>query len=114
VRLRGVISQAGVVHLPRRRGAEVAAFLGGSWEEVPERYLEASPSSLLPIGVPLLLLAGDADPVVPLAMAERFAERARAAGDEVELRVLPGGDHLGHLDPGGPSWAAALAWMGRG
>jgi acetyl esterase/lipase len=113
VRPRGVVSQAGVVHLPRRRGAEVAAFLGGTWEEVPERYLEASPSSLLPVGVPLLLVQGTADTVVPPAMAERFAQRARAAGDEVALALRPGEDHLAHLDPAGGAWAAACAWMER-
>jgi acetyl esterase/lipase len=113
VRPRGVVSQAGVVHLPRRTGGEVAAFLGGTWDEVPERYLEASPSSRLPIGVPLALVQGTADPVVPVAMAERFAERARAAGDEVTLLLREGEDHLAHLDPAGGAWTAAVAWMER-
>jgi acetyl esterase/lipase len=111
VRPRGVVSQAGVVHLPRRTGAEVAAFLGGSWEDLPERYREASPSSNLPIGVPLLLVQGTADAVVPAAMAERFAQGARAAGDEVTLELRAGEDHLAHLNPSGGAWAAVCAWI---
>lgn len=111
VRVRGAVSQAGVVHLPRRGGAEVAAFLGGSWEDVPERYLAASPSSRLPIGTPLLLVQGGRDSVVPAAMAERFAERARAAGDDVTLVLREADDHLSHLDPGGGAWAAVCDWL---
>ena len=111
VRLRAAVSQAGVVHLPRRGGPEVAAFLGGRWDEVPERYLAASPSSLLPIGVPLLLVQGGRDPVVPASMAGTFAERARAAGDDVTLVLREDDDHLSHLDPSGGSWTAVTAWL---
>ena len=42
---------------------------------------------------PLLVLHGDADPVVPVEQSRTFAERARAAGAHVELRVYAGEGH---------------------
>ena len=44
-------------------------------------------------------------------MSERFAAAARAAGDRVELALVPGEGHLGHLDPAGRLWAAVPAWL---
>jgi dipeptidyl aminopeptidase/acylaminoacyl peptidase len=50
------------------------------------------------IDVPVLVMHGDADPVVPLASTITFAERVRAAGGEVELVVMDGEGH-GFRDP---------------
>jgi ribosomal protein L18 len=41
-----------------------------------------------------------------------LAERARAAGDTVDLVVVPEEEHMGHLDPANDLWRAALAWLG--
>ncbi|MCE9622899.1 MAG: S9 family peptidase [Actinomycetia bacterium] len=42
---------------------------------------------------PLLILHGDADPVVPVEQSSVFAERVRAAGGDVELHVYEGEGH---------------------
>jgi len=118
VRLAGVVAQAGVLDL---RAAEhdpggedaVAIFMGGLATEVPERYADASPVERVPIGVPQLLVHGDADVRVPVQTSRRYAETARAAGDDVELAVRPGEDHFVHLDPGGGAWADVVRWLGR-
>jgi acetyl esterase/lipase len=117
VRLTGVVSQAGVVDL--RLGSElglsrgvVDRFVGGTPATAPERYAAASPAERLPLGVPLLLTHGGRDEVVPAAMSERFAAAALAAGDQVDLVIEPGEDHLGHLDPRNPLWRAVTAWLG--
>lgn len=44
-------------------------------------------------GVPVLVLHGDADPVVPVQQSTVFAERARAAGADVTLHVYEGEGH---------------------
>ena len=41
----------------------------------------------------VLLLQGADDPIVPLDQAERFAERLRAGGTDVELIVFDGESH---------------------
>jgi acetyl esterase/lipase len=118
VPLAGVVAQAGVTDL---RAAErdpdgeeaIARFVGGYAADVPERYADASPIERLPIGVPQLLVHGTEDVRVPADTSRRYAEAARAAGDEVELVLRPGEDHFVHLDPGGGAWADVLRFIER-
>src|SRR6185436_10876434 len=110
VPLAGAVSQAGVPDLREadRLGlgdGAAAAFLGGGADEVPDRYADASPIERVPLGVPQLLVHGEADDVVPPSQSSAHAEAARAAGDEVELVLRPGEDHFVHTDPGNPAWA---------
>ncbi len=91
----------------------VAQLLGGTPEEVPDRFAAASPAALVPIGVPVLCVHGALDATVPVSISESFAEKARLAGDEVELRVFDGEDHEGHLDPANAMWRAAAGWLDR-
>jgi len=117
VPITAVVSQAGVVDLElawelRLSGGIVRRLLRGTPEEAPARYADASPAARRPLGVPIRLVHGGRDAVVPPVMSERFAERARAAGDAVDLVVVPEEEHMGHLDPGNELWRAALAWLG--
>ena len=118
MRLAGVASQAGVYDLREadRQGlgeGATANFMGGHADEVPDRYAEASPIERLPVGVPLLLVHGDADQRVPVEMAHAYAKAARDAGDEVELIVRPGDDHFVHLDVASGAWADVVGWLQR-
>jgi acetyl esterase/lipase len=108
--LRGVISLAGVADL--RRALElklskeiVKDFLGGTPEQFPERYRAASPIERLPLRKPTVLIHGAEDKVVPLEIAQRYAEAAKKAGDAVELKVLPGTGHFELIDPKAAAWA---------
>jgi dipeptidyl aminopeptidase/acylaminoacyl peptidase len=58
------------------------------------KYRERSPIAYADrIDVPLLVMHGDEDPVVPLSSTIAFVERMRAAGGEVELVVMEGEGH---------------------
>ena len=59
----------------------------------------ADPATLLPYGVPQLLVHGTADDRVPVSQSRAHLERARAAGDACELVELEGGDHFDVIDP---------------
>ncbi len=117
VPLTGAVSQAGVVDLERAwelrlsRGV-VRRFLGGTPDEVPERYAQASPIRRLPAGVPLLAVHGVLDEDVPVAMSREFAEAARAAGDDCSLAVVEDEGHFEHLQPDSKVWRAVLEWLG--
>jgi dipeptidyl aminopeptidase/acylaminoacyl peptidase len=64
-----------------------------------ERYRERSPISYADrIDVPVLVMHGDDDPVVPLSSTLSFVERMRVAGGDVELVVMEGEGH-GFRDP---------------
>jgi acetyl esterase/lipase len=116
VRPSGAVSQAGLVDLREaarlrlsRRAAE--KLLGGSPVRWPGRYDLASPLERLPLGVPHLLVHGDADEVVPIGLARSYAERAAYAGDPCEFVELAGFGHDEHLDPESQAWAPVIRWL---
>lgn len=116
VRVTHVVSQAGVVDLREaarlRLSRDAAAtLLGGSPERRPGRYAAASPLERLPLRVPQLLVHGEEDAIVPVSMSLRYHDAALAAGDPVELAVLPGAGHYEHLDPDSDAWAAVTDWL---
>ncbi|SDQ15021.1 S9 family peptidase [Quadrisphaera sp. DSM 44207] len=116
VRPAAVVAQAAVADLvaAHRLGlgdGAVASLLGGGPQQVPERYAAADPSRLLPLGVPLLVVTGEDDDLVPPSMSQRLAAAARAAGDDAVLEVVPGEDHFAHLDPASRCWALTRAWL---
>jgi acetyl esterase/lipase len=102
--LAGVISLAGVLDLRRAwelrlSNSVVGEFLGGSPDKVPDRYDQASPSDLLPIGIPQRLFHGTEDADVPLEISERYVRAAQSRGDDAKLIVLPGSGHYELVDP---------------
>src|SRR4051812_3664442 len=110
VPIRRVAAQAAVCDLASARAAY--ELMGGSPDQVPERYDAADPIRQIPFGLPLRLIHGADDPTVPIRHSRELAEAARAAGDEVELVEPPGG-HRAHVDPRTPAWAAAAEFLTR-
>jgi acetyl esterase/lipase len=110
--LRQVISQAGVCDLAgayrRWHGGAAGALMGGSPEEVPERYDAGDPLRLAPPSVPVLLVHGVADQTVSVELSRSYADAVREGGGEVELVEIDGapGGHRAHIDPRGAAWAA--------
>jgi acetyl esterase/lipase len=79
----------------------VGAYTGGSPREFPQRYASiASDEHISAKAPPTLMILGGADHLVPNGGAYRFAERARAAGVEVELVTVPYADHVFDARPG--------------
>lgn len=109
------VAQAGVLDLDAAVAADLGdgatvAFLGGTPAEVPDRYAAADPVRLLPTGVPVLLVHGEDDETVPLEQSRRYATAASAAGDPVEVVVVPG-DHMAVIDVTGVAWRRVLEWL---
>jgi acetyl esterase/lipase len=84
-------------------GGAVGELLGGGPADVPDRYEYAEPG-VAP--VPTVIVHGDADDRVPLAVAERYAERA---GTRCELHVVSGGDHFAVIDPLSSAWPSVVS-----
>jgi acetyl esterase/lipase len=113
VPLTAVVGQAAVSDLDVAAaqgvcGGMVERLLGGAPGEVPGRYAAASPARRLPLGVPALLVHGDRDDTVPVAMSRGFAA---AAG--CELAELAGDGHYEHLEPESRAWATVVEWLER-
>lgn len=95
--LRGVIGLAAITDLALYAGGEsscekaVSLLMGGSPEKFPERYRDASPAAL-PSPVPVRLLQGSEDSIVPANQAQAMS-RAR-------VRFIPGAGHFDLIHPG--------------
>ena len=76
------------------------ALLGGSPEEVPERYAVADPLALLPTDVPTTCVHAAGDDLVPISQSEEYA-----AASGARLVRVPGA-HFEHLDPASEACAA--------
>jgi acetyl esterase/lipase len=110
--LRGIVALAGISDL-RAFGAgsgscnqAVPLLLGGTPDEMPERYRQASPIELMPLGVPQRLLHGELDAHVPVEQSRVFAARARSLGDDAELVVSPEAAHFDVIAPWSAAWPA--------
>jgi acetyl esterase/lipase len=117
VRPVAAVNQAGLTDLAavaRDRGLNSSVLIHnllGDPDDDPEPYALANPIDNLPLGVPSLHVHGDADENIPLALTRRFVERARAAGDEAELVVIPGATHFDHNDPRSRAWNTVVSWL---
>jgi acetyl esterase/lipase len=91
-------------------GGVVEKLLGGSPESRPERYAMGSPMSLVPLGVPQILVLGSHDdrwtPV-----GRRYFESAKASGDDVRLLEAPESGHFEMIDPRSTTWPLVTGAM---
>ena len=117
--LKGVVSLAGIIDLElmsnliqyKQRMVKkvkienpVADLVGGTPNEVPERYREVSPVQLLPLNVPQVLIHGDLDVNVPFKLSALYKELAEQAGDQVKMITLSNVEHFEITDPKSPVW----------
>ena len=81
----------------------IGRLLGGSPDELPDRYAVADPVALAPSGARVLLLHSHGDEHVPYSQSEAYAK----ADPQARLTEVPG-DHFTHLDPASDAWSRAL------
>lgn len=71
-------------------------LIGGPIQENKEKAAKANPLAFVDkADPPVLILHGDADPLVPLGQSEIFADALKKAGVACELVVIKGGGHGG-------------------
>jgi acetyl esterase/lipase len=110
VPVRRVVAQSAVMDMVAA-GSPAHELLGGTPDEVPERYAAADPMRLVPLGVPTLLVHGADDETVPVKRSRLYYEAARAAGDDVKLVEPNPGGHRVHIDPRSEAWQIAAEWV---
>ncbi len=114
----GVVSLAGVTDLVLAAAEDdmhddVAALLGGDPAERPDVLADASPIGALPLGVPVIVVHGADDDLVPVERSRAYVAAARAAGDDAELVELPGAGHSHVRDPDSDAWTAVRDSVAR-
>ena len=110
--VRGVVDLAGPLDLTTNiegyeglcRDRVITNLLGGTPAAVPQRYAEASPMKLLPLGVPQVVVLGEYEDYVPLPFARAYVEAAERAGDRARLMLIPGVGHFEIASPRAAIW----------
>jgi len=107
--LRGIVALAPVADLRRAWELKlsetvVADLLGGSPQDLPDRYRSASPIELVPLGVAQRVLHGTNDDVVPLEISRRYVAAAKKSGDDSKLIEVAGAGHFELIDPQSSAW----------
>jgi len=85
-------------------GDVIHTLLGGSFEEVPDRYRNASPVSLLPNGVKQIVIHGSDDPAVPPELGQAYVEAGKLQGETIGFFVIPKASHFELIAPWTSSW----------
>ena len=113
VPLRAAIALAGIADLADFRtysanscGDVVDAFMGGTPEQVPERYAAGSPIQLFPLKTPQLQIVGTLDRVMPEHARNAHEAAARKSGSPIELIVIEGAGHHELMSPKSAAWPA--------
>jgi acetyl esterase/lipase len=81
----------------------VAELLGGSPEQVPERYAATDTALQDPPPVPTVLLHGTLDAQVPVRLSRGYAARTGAG-----LVELPDSEHFALIDPLAAAWPTVI------
>jgi acetyl esterase/lipase len=109
IALRGIVALAPVADLRRAwelklSDTVVANLLGGSPQDLSDRYRSASPIELVPLGVAQRVLHGTHDDVVPLEISRRYVAAAKKSGDDSKLIEVAGAGHFELIDPQSSAW----------
>lgn len=108
--LQRVVSLAGVVDLRRAwelhlSNDAVAEFLGGTPDQVPERYRDADPMQLaVPSDTQQCLIHGAEDDIVPVAHSREYAEGKQKQGEHVRFLEVASAGHFDLIDPQSRAW----------
>ena len=71
-------------------------------------YADTSPADLLPTGVPVTMISGDLDHVMPPLTGRAYAERVRKAGDAAQAVAIPGASHFDVVIPTTRAWTEVV------
>ena len=85
----------------------IERLVGGTPDAVPERYAAASVPRQAQQSLDRLIVHGEDDEAVPVAMSRDFA----ATAERVALRTVPGCGHFEPIDPASDAWGVVLDWL---
>lgn len=106
ITLRGAVGLAAITDLATYRDSDndcataVTGLLGGDPRELPDRYRDASPATIAETALPIHLVHGSADDVVPLVQSRSMPHTG--------LEVLEGAGHYDLIHPGTQAFPALL------
>lgn len=110
-----VVSLGGLADLRRERDViksscdrDIGDLTGVPSAARPDVFSDTNAGDLLPNGSRTTLVTGELDTISPPRVAHDFAARARAAGDQAKVVILPGASHYDEVAATSPSWPLVL------
>lgn len=98
--LRGMVERSKAVC-----GSDVISkMLGGTFDEVPDHYRNASPTNLLPMGIEQIVIYGSDDPAVPPELGQAYVEAAKLVGESIGFIIIPKSSHFELIAPWTSGW----------
>lgn len=91
----------------------IVKVLGGTPEQVPERYRSVDPIQNIDPLTPSVAMVGTEDRVVPAVLSESYAKAATAAGGNARVVLLGGANHVSIVDPAAPTFLPVLETISR-
>ena len=85
-------------------GDAIPQLLGGPPQDHALRLGQASPIELVPLGVPVRLVCGARDAIVPIEQARAYEAAAKRAGDTVAVEVVESAGHFELVNPSSSAW----------
>jgi acetyl esterase/lipase len=76
-------------------------------------YADTSPARMLPTGVPVVMVHGVYDHVMPPFTGREYVAEATKAGDRAELVVIPDAGHFDLVIPTTPAWRIVAEVIAR-
>ncbi|HLF13154.1 MAG TPA: alpha/beta hydrolase [Gammaproteobacteria bacterium] len=110
LRVSGVVALAGITDLRSYSlgsgtcNAAVRDLMGGMARDLDERYNDANPWDLRPLGVPLRFVHGAIDDIVPATQSRRFVNAESKQNLDVGLEIIRGAGHFDVVAPFAPAW----------
>lgn len=110
--IRGVVALAPVADITAVATTEGYAcresldgLMGGTYADYPQRYRAASPASMDNIDIPLIVVSGDQDDIIPSQHVQNFADAVKKTGNTVRHIVVSPSGHFEMITPAATVWA---------
>ncbi|WP_454162438.1 alpha/beta hydrolase family protein [Gordonia iterans] len=111
-----VVSLAGPLDMRtavRMGDDRIVAALGGTPDEVPERYESVDPIQNIDPAIPITAMAGDKDHVVPAVVSRNYVDAVNKDGGDGTFILLPDTDHGSIVNPSAPTFTRVLETISR-
>ncbi|QHL89450.1 alpha/beta fold hydrolase [Nibribacter ruber] len=111
LKIKGVVSLAGIADLktyataPGSCNSAVPQLMGGRLDQVPDLYAVASPLGRMPLKLPVRMVQGDKDPIVPVSQAKSMASFSSQKQYLVQEVIVPNAGHFDLVAPTSPVWS---------
>lgn len=106
-----VIALAGpldMVYAANSGDNQVVTVLGGTPQQVPDRYQSVDPIQNIDPTMPVIAVHGDSDRTVPMALSQRYINEVERQHGVGEIIIASGENHLSIVSPASPVYPRIL------